>query len=92
MREPLLILTILFILISLTGLSFADCPLTACTDDLSGDGITDSWDITYLTRAITGISGYDKAASGDVSGDGMIDAWDCMYLARAIVGVLGYEI
>ena len=57
MGESLLILTTLFILISLTGLSFADCPLTACTDDLSGDDVVDAWDCTYLTRAIVGCAG-----------------------------------
>ena len=58
MRESLLILTTLFILISLTDLSFIDYPLTACTDDLSGDGTMDTWDCTYLARAIVGVSGY----------------------------------
>ncbi|MCK4676565.1 MAG: hypothetical protein KAT48_00410 [Bacteroidales bacterium] len=71
-------------------------PLTDATlkvflkGDFSGDDTTDSWDITYLARSISGIPGYDVLSSGDVSGDGMVDAWDCTYLARAIVGVPGY--
>ena len=63
---------------------------TELPGDYSGDGTTDSWDITYLARSITGISGYDTLSSGDVSGDGVVDAWDCTYLARAIAGVPGY--
>ncbi|MCK4676567.1 MAG: putative Ig domain-containing protein [Bacteroidales bacterium] len=60
--------------------------------DFSGDGTTDSWDITYLARSITGIPGYEPLSSGDVSGDGVVDAWDCTYLARAIAGVPGYDV
>ena len=60
--------------------------------DFSGDGTTDSWDITYLARSITGIPGYESLSSGDVSGDGVVDAWDCTYLARAIAGVPGYNL
>ena len=60
--------------------------------DFSGDGTTDSWDITYLARSITGIPGYDTLSSGDVSGDGVVDAWDCTYLARAIAGVPEYSV
>jgi hypothetical protein len=59
MRESLLILTTLFILISLTDLSFIGYPLTACTDDLSGDGVMDGWDCMYMARAIAGVPGYD---------------------------------
>lgn len=58
MRESLLILTTLLILISLNDLSFIDCPLTACTDDLSGDDVVDAWDCTYMARTIAGVPGY----------------------------------
>jgi len=57
MRESLLILTTLLFLISLTDLSFADCPLTTCTDDLSGDDVVDAWDCTSLERTIAGCQG-----------------------------------
>ena len=65
-------------------------PIQNASGDYSGDGTTDSWDITYLARSIIGIPGYETLSSGDVSGDGVVDAWDCTYLARAIAGVPGY--
>ena len=60
--------------------------------DFSGDGTTDSWDITYLARSLVLIPGYDTQSNGDVSGDGVTDVWDCTYLARAIAGVPGYSV
>jgi len=65
---------------------------TKASGDFSGDGITDSWDITYLARSIAGIPGYEVLSSDDISGDGVVNIWDCTYLARAIAGVPGYSV
>jgi len=65
---------------------------TKASGDFSGDGTTDSWDITYLARSIAGIPGYETLYSDDISGDGVVDIWDCTYLARAIAWVPGYSV
>jgi predicted nucleic acid-binding Zn finger protein len=61
--------------------------------DVSGDGVTDPWDCTYLARSLAGIPGYTMMVDevAEVSGDSIVDPWDCTYLARYIAGIPGYD-
>jgi hypothetical protein len=68
-------------------------PLTVIKNgDVSSDGVTDSWDCTYLARSLAGFPGYPLVEEvAEVSGDSVVDSWDVTYLTRHLAGIPGYD-
>lgn len=60
--------------------------------DINLSGGISAADVTYLRKALAGVTGYDIRQQGDCNRSGSVSAADVTYLRKVLAGVTGYVI